>query len=335
MVTLAKVAALFVWPTFASAGIFDTNGPRPLAQSEPCEDITSSSPGPCYSNVLWAMQTGFADHSDYYDKFTSLRENSSFADFQYVLHAKTVSRDGRGWHCPRPCSCSAVLCGIPDALVLPAPAVTVAPTPAFDVATSTTWTTTYEAEASLSFWLIYILLVLVLVCLLCCALVAWWLCCSRKKKGTRGLRNVSPDGILDDLATEAFRTQQAPAFMSFGGPVPLQPVTSAFVPQGPGYVLPPDAAMGPPLSAGQPLAAPAPAQSQAPSTRRELEEVGSTLFEVPPRGQHQQNLHLQQEQQDLPPAQQPHQTRQLNYSQVPVSEEVYQDRLRAQQEYEQ
>lgn len=65
---------------------------EPKAFKEKCH--TSQEGEICYEHVLWALESGFQTHPEWYP---SLDSESTFEEFQQVLH------EGKHWSCPPPC----------------------------------------------------------------------------------------------------------------------------------------------------------------------------------------------------------------------------------------
>merc|ERR1712187_227839 len=122
--------------------------------------------------TVWAMQTGInypnATVRAYYT-YTNLTNESSFGDFQYVLHAKIGKGGGEGWQCPLPCHSTYIVTPAPT--MAPTPAPKALPTPMPTTTFTTTTTTTLASGSSSGFeWWAWLLIIGGL--LLCCGAIA-------------------------------------------------------------------------------------------------------------------------------------------------------------------
>merc|ERR1719230_1161338 len=65
--------------------------------------------GVCYTNVIWAKETGITENPSMYMNYTTLTTNSSLADFQCALYGmKGGDESGTGWNCTKPCTSTIV-----------------------------------------------------------------------------------------------------------------------------------------------------------------------------------------------------------------------------------
>jgi len=104
-------------------------GLTPAEQDAACHDVSTAVSPPkedgtadeiCAFNIIWARVTGLVDTPGEYVNFTGLNENSTEADFQCTLYAKTVgAQEGDGHDCTKPCSSTFPQCGTPTTTVGP------------------------------------------------------------------------------------------------------------------------------------------------------------------------------------------------------------------------
>jgi len=186
------------------------------ATSDECHDAV---PGdePCYSNLLWARNTGIITKPEFYKNYTFLNANSPLSDFQYVLWSLTSpGNEGVGWNCTRPC--------MSDQMKI-VPKDTVA-----DITT----TTTVAAASGLSSWPWWgwLLLLLALCCLLALCGGLYWLYAGKKEKGPSKKKRATkkPLPAQSPAREPGFAAQPVepvPANFTVAPPVYMEPVTMA------------------------------------------------------------------------------------------------------------
>jgi len=180
-----------VMPRFAAfvAAFVATLSQRGLvaAESLECYDAV---PGdePCYSNLLWAKNTGIKTNPEFYENYSFLDENSPMSHFQYVLWSLTSrSNKGGGWNCTKPCHSTDQMRAaaadktrktLPEVQLSTAPSTTIVGTPL-------TTTTTAVPSSGLSSWPWWgwLLLLLALCCLLALCGGLYWMFAGKKERG--------------------------------------------------------------------------------------------------------------------------------------------------------
>mmetsp|Transcript_49422 Transcript_49422/g.138405 ORF Transcript_49422/g.138405 Transcript_49422/m.138405 type:complete len:324 (-) Transcript_49422:104-1075(-) len=229
-----------VMPRFAAfvAAFVATLSQRGLvaAESLECYDAV---PGdePCYSNLLWAKNTGIKTNPEFYENYSFLDENSPMSHFQYVLWSLTSrSNKGVGWNCTKPCTYSVKI--LPGAEVasnvnaaggLMSMITTEAREPGSTTAGPTT--TTMSSGSSLPWWA-WCLLAALLVCLCGTAALVVSMLSGGKKRGPskkKRATNVTPTPAPASVAELYMPTAQL-----------AQPATTYAAP--PGYTAVPTAA---------------------------------------------------------------------------------------------
>jgi len=103
-------------------------GFTPAEQDAACHSVSTAVTSPkedgtadeiCAFNIIWARVTGLVDTPGEYVNFTGLSANSTEADFQCTLYAKTVGQEGDGHNCTKPCGSTFPQCGTPTTTVGP------------------------------------------------------------------------------------------------------------------------------------------------------------------------------------------------------------------------
>jgi len=195
-----------------------------------CFTVIATSPGACYTNTMWAMDTGLTTNPWLYADYT-VDANTTFEEWQFVLQHMVGIDAGTGWQCPMPCTAAGT----------PWVATTATTTVSFSSTSIVYGTTTTQSPtaAGLPWWVWESIGLLLGMCLIG-GILGFCLCCRQNepKRATRSLvqQHALVEGQTSELSSSTYQTaawhQQNSSYASIAlqNSFDLPPLQSAYQP---------------------------------------------------------------------------------------------------------